>query len=356
MSTDQTTPLSDRDGIPYGELYGRVRKYFAGSAGDSTVLENEPPRWDRPELVALFQRLGTVPASHKPQQAALRVLLAAGEMAEKNDVSPDVVYADLLRFTDPDSPEGICVDPPRCPRCPLRDECAYAARGPRIKDLPPSERPRERLLALGEESLRDAELLAILIGGGSGSDSAVDLAQKMLTTFGGLREIAGAGNGEIKDSITGIGDAKVARIRAAFALGRRLAAGQVDPGMKVRGSKQIFRHYRERLKDKKKEVFISLLLDTRHHLIQEHRVAVGSLSESVVHPREVFKVALRQSAHAVLFVHNHPSGDSAPSPQDKHLTKRLCKVGKLMGIRVLDHMIVGRDTYYSFAEAGKLKE
>jgi DNA repair protein RadC len=354
VSNDQTTHLSERDGIPYGEIYRRIREHRSLSDEGGSALENEPARWDRPEIVKMFQRLGTVPASYTASQAALRVLLAADEMAEHNGVSTDTVYACLVRFTDPDDPDAVCVDPPRCPRCPVRDLCRHATRSPRMKDLPPSERPRERLLSLGEDALRDAELLAILIGGGTGADSAMDLAQRLLTMFGDLRGIAAAGNQEIKDAIKGLGDARIARIRSAFALGRRLAAIPVEPGMTVRGSQQIFRHFVERLKDKKKEVFISLLLDTRHNLIREHRVAVGSLNESVVHPREVFKKALKESAHAVLFVHNHPSGDPAPSPQDRHLTQRLCEAGKLMGIRVLDHMIVGRDAYYSFAEENKL--
>lgn len=352
MSTEQSRSLADRDGIPYGEVYDCIREDLASSAGQN-IHEEGPPKWDQPGLVRMFRRLGTVPSSHSAPRAALRILLAANEMASDNGVSPPTVYADLVRFTHEDG--GTCVDPPRCSVCPVREYCEHAKRGPRMKDLPRAERPRERLLARGPAELTTAELLAIQIGGGNKETTALDLAQQLLATFGSLRGVADAGNEELK-TIRGIGDARLARILSGLELGRRLAGEPLETGMSIKGSKQVFKHFHERLKDRKREVFLSLMLDTRHRVIREDQVAVGSLNESVVHPREVFKNALKESAHAVLFVHNHPSGDPSPSPQDRQLTTRLTEAGRLMGIKVLDHMIVGRDKYFSFAEQGELRK
>ena len=354
MTTQKRAALSEKDGIPCGEMYRLMAAGgFVRSHGGGTAHESKPPRWDRPELVTMFKRLGAVPHQHKPKQAALRVLLAASEMAQANAVHVEEVYSTLSAFCDPESETALCTRTPRCGECPIRRYCAHAAHRPSLKELPESERPRERLLALGERSMSDAELLAILIRAGSAEESALALAQRLLVRFGSLHRLAAAGTKEL-ESIKGIGKAKVAQIRAAFALGLRLAGEPLHPGVTVTGSEQTFRHFHERMKNLKKETFLCLLLDTKHNVIQEDEVAVGSLNESVVHPREVFKNAVAESAAAVIFVHNHPSGNPEPSPQDVQLTRRLCDAGKLLGIRVLDHVIVGRDSYYSFTERERI--
>jgi DNA repair protein RadC len=202
--------------------------------------------------------------------------------------------------------------------------------------------------------MSNAELLAIIIGGGSKEESALALAQRLLSIFGSLHGVAEAGTRELED-VKGIGKAKIAHIRAAFALGRRLSAEPVSKGAAMKGSQEVVRQFGERLKDLKKEVFLCLLLDTKHNIILEDPIAEGSLDETVVHPREVFKRAVKESASAVLFVHNHPSGNPEPSAQDRRLTQRLCEVGNLVGIPVLDHLIIARDGYYSFAEHGGIR-
>ena len=357
MKPHETAPLSEKDGIPYGEIYGVLRR-AAGQCGpggqaSSRAREEKPPRWDEPAIVTMFQRLGTVPRSYTPQRAALRVLLAASEMARANGAPIEEVYETLLAFCNADSPGAVCVEFPRCPQCPISESCRHAARKPTIKELPASERPRERLMAAGPDGMSDVELLAILIGGGSQKESALALAQRLLATFGSLHRLAQAGNRELL-AIEGIGPARAAQVRAGLALGRRLAAEPVAPGIPIKGSQQVFGHFHERLKGLKKETFICLLLDTKHSLIREQQVAVGSLNESLVHPREVFQPAIAESAAGVLFVHNHPSGDPTPSAQDRQLTQRLCEAGKLVGIEVLDHIIIGRDAYYSFVEHGEI--
>ncbi|NOZ23335.1 MAG: JAB domain-containing protein [Planctomycetes bacterium] len=224
---------------------------------------------------------------------------------------------------------------------------------PTIKDLPKGERPRERLLSGGAEPLSDTELLAIIIGGGRRNETAVDLARRLLAKFGTFRNLDTATVGELR-AVPGIGDAKAAGIKAALAIARRFASEPLTEGMKLRGSRDLFNHFREQLRDVKRETFWLVLLDQKHKIIRCERISEGSLSQSLVHPREVFTPAVRESAAAVAFVHNHPSGDPNPSPEDRAVTDRLKEVGELLGIKVLDHLIIGGDSYVSFAEQGML--
>ncbi|KPK65141.1 MAG: DNA repair protein RadC [Planctomycetes bacterium SM23_32] len=235
----------------------------------------------------------------------------------------------------------------------MAEWCDYPERKPTIKDLPSTERPRERLLQLGPEGLSDVELLAIIIRSGSEEATALELAGRLLSRFRSFRRLADCTVGELT-RVHGIGPAKAAQIKAALAIARRYAAQKMPPGTAITGSEQLFSYMREKLYGLKKEHFLALLLDTKHRILREQEVAVGSLNESVVHPREVFKPAIRESAAKVIFVHNHPSGNPEPSPQDRRLTARLCEAGRLVGIHVLDHLIVGEEGYFSFAEHGLL--
>ncbi|PLX98275.1 MAG: hypothetical protein C0623_13205 [Desulfuromonas sp.] len=225
----------------------------------------------------------------------------------------------------------------------------------KIKDWPTEERPREKLLQSGAAVLTDAELLALIIRTGSAADrtSAVDQARRLLASFGSLRALAAATTSELCRQ-NGIGPAKAAELQALFEIGRRFACQQIRPGDRFTSSSEIFDHYHEKLRDRKKEVFLSLLLDSKNRLIREVQVSEGSLNASIVHPREVFAPVIRESAAAVLFVHNHPSGDPAPSREDIDLTDRLAEAGKLMGVRVLDHIIIGNGSYVSFCDRGLL--
>lgn len=223
----------------------------------------------------------------------------------------------------------------------------------RIKDWPATERPREKLLAHGAEKLSDAELLALIIrnGDAASGSSAVDLARGLLSRFGDLRQLAGAGISELCQQ-PGIGPAKAAEIQALFQIAKRFADHRLQPGQAYRSSNDAFEHFHERLCDYRKEVFLALLLDSKNRLIREVRISEGSLNASIVHPREVFAPVLRESAAAILFVHNHPSGDPTPSREDLDITNRLKQVGELMGVRVLDHVIIGSGEYVSFADRG----
>jgi len=225
----------------------------------------------------------------------------------------------------------------------------------RIKDWPADERPREKLLATGADKLTDAELLALIIrtGDSSSKNSAVDLARGLLSRFGSLRQLASASINELCEE-AGIGPAKAAEIHALFQIARRFSDNRIQPGQPYSSSRDAFLHFHERLCDYRREVFLALLLDSKNRLIKEVQISEGSLNASIVHPREVFAPVLRESAAAVLFVHNHPSGDPTPSREDIEITKRLKQVGDLMGIRVLDHIIIGNGEYVSLADRGLL--
>ncbi len=225
----------------------------------------------------------------------------------------------------------------------------------RIKDWPAAERPREKLLQRGAEALSDAELLALVLRTGDAASgmSALDHARLLLTRFGSLRELARATISELC-LVKGIGPAKAAELQAVFQIARRFGTEVLRPGERFTSSAEVFRHYHERLRDHKREVFLALLLDGKNRVIREVQVSEGSLTASIVHPREVFAPVVRESAAAVLFIHNHPSGDPTPSREDLEITTRLREAGELMGVRVLDHIIIGSGEYVSFVDRGLL--
>ena len=221
-----------------------------------------------------------------------------------------------------------------------------------IHDLPISERPRERLQKLGVEALSAQEILALILGRGISGESVMVTAQRLLSQFGSLKGIAGASVEELSQ-VKGIGLAKASQIKAAFELANRLE-GYAEAGDKpvVKTPEDVLGLVRGRLKGKKKEHFLALLLDTRSRLIKVAEISVGSLDSSIVHPREVFKEAISATAASVVFVHNHPSGDPAASEDDIGLSKRLAEAGEIVGIDVLDHIIIGDKKFLSLKREG----
>ena len=220
-----------------------------------------------------------------------------------------------------------------------------------ISNWPENERPRERLFRAGPEALSDAELLAILLRVGRRKSSAVEVARDLLQHLGGLRGLANRGLDELC-GVAGIGPAKAAQVQAGIELGKRALAAPLSTGTRIGCSQDLFNHYYPLLRDLRHEVFKVILLDAKHTIIREATVSEGSLTLSIVHPREVFNLAVRESAAAVIFLHNHPSGDAQPSAEDRELTARLVAAGNLLGIRVLDHLVVGDRAYVSFADRG----
>jgi DNA repair protein RadC len=224
-----------------------------------------------------------------------------------------------------------------------------------IKDWPEEDRPREKLLAKGAQALSEAELLAIILRNGNAStgESAIDHARLLLNQFGGLKGIDEASLAEIS-AVKGIGPAKVAQLKACLEIGKRIGGQKWHTGAPLHSAADVYHHFRENLGREKREQFYVVLLNNKNRKLREVKVSEGSLTASLVHPREVFNPVIRESAAGVIFVHNHPSGDPAPSAEDIDITKRLKEVGDVMGVRVLDHVVIGHDRYFSFNEKGML--
>lgn len=216
-----------------------------------------------------------------------------------------------------------------------------------IREWPQEERPRERLISLGPRALTVRELLAILIGSGDRRSSAVDVADRILARFGGsLRRLAASPANGLRE-LPGVGQATASRIQAALELGRRAGAEIAPEADRIRGPADVFARMGPRLRDLRQEEFHALLLNTQHKVIREVLVTRGLLDASLIHPREVFRPAIVESAAGVILVHNHPSGDPAPSPEDRAVTHQLSEAGAALGIPVLDHVVVGDGCWVS---------
>jgi len=223
-----------------------------------------------------------------------------------------------------------------------------------IKDWPEDERPRERLLKHGAGSLSEAQLLAIILRTGGCGKSAIDIAMELLAGVGSLRKLEQAGIAEICRT-KGMGRAKAAQLKAALEIARRLNREQPGSAPAFSTGKEVFCYLQPLMSGLKKETFYCLMLDVKNRLIKEMRISEGTLSSSLIHPREAFTNAVRESAASVIFAHNHPSGDPTPSRDDIEITGRLEKAGEMLGIKLLDHIIVGDGQYTSMLEKGYLK-
>jgi DNA repair protein RadC len=227
----------------------------------------------------------------------------------------------------------------------------------KIREMPQDERPREKLVAHGAAALADAELIAILLRTGLPGANAVDVARELLQRYGSLSGLSRCSVKEIA-AIRGVGTAKAVQLVAAFGLGQRLAR-EALVRQKLDSPELVHDLVAPELRTLHKESLRVLLLDTRYHFIRMEEVSLGSVNESIAHPREVFRPALIASAYAVIVVHNHPSGDPSPSQSDHSLTRRLAEAAELLQIKLLDHIIIGapaegRAPYFSFKEAGVL--
>ncbi len=224
-----------------------------------------------------------------------------------------------------------------------------------MKDLPPDERPYEKLERMGPEQLSNAELLAIIIRTGNRTETSVSLAQRIISRDEeekGLRFLYDMSPDQLKE-IPGIGRVKALQLQAMMELSKRISTMN-GSGRKVvlRTSAEVSLLVMEEMRYLKKEVFKSILLDSKNHVIRKVNISTGSLNSSIVHPREVFSEAVRTPCSAVIFAHNHPSGDPEPSPDDIQTTGRLVNAGNVIGIKVLDHIIIGDGCYFSFKEKG----
>ncbi|WP_269902676.1 RadC family protein [Crassaminicella thermophila] len=219
-----------------------------------------------------------------------------------------------------------------------------------IKDMAESERPREKLLMSGANALSNAELLAILIRTGTKETSAIDLSQRILSASDdGLRYLADCTIEELSQ-IKGIGVAKACQVVAAIELGKRLAMSSAKAKININSPRDIVKIFMEEMRYYKKEYFKIMLLNTKNEIISIENISIGSLNSSLVHPREVFVRAIRKSAASLVLIHNHPSGNPKPSNEDIKITQRLIEAGKIIGIEILDHIIIGDGIYISLKE------
>ncbi|NLZ38243.1 MAG: DNA repair protein RadC [Firmicutes bacterium] len=222
-----------------------------------------------------------------------------------------------------------------------------------IKDLPPSERPRERAIKVGVTALSDAELLAVLLRTGTKEETAVQLAERVLLKLGGLSELPRCSLEDLQ-AIKGLGPAKAITLLAAADLASRISNRARYETVMISSPSEVAALVMEEMRHKLREHFRVLLLDTKNKVLGIEEISIGSLNSSLVHPREVFRPAIRKACASIILIHNHPSGDPTPSREDVEVTKRLTAVGKLIGIGVLDHLIIGDGRFLSMREKGLL--
>lgn len=220
-----------------------------------------------------------------------------------------------------------------------------------IHHLPEEERPRERLMRHGVESVSTTELLAILLGSGIKGRHVLQLAAELVSHFGSLKQLSEATVEELCQ-IKGLGQAKAIQLKASFALGVRLSQVSSIVKYKVDTPVSAYNLIKESLETEKSEHFITILLDTKGYVIKYETVSIGTLSNTLIHPREVFYPAIRHKAASIILAHNHPSGDPTPSRQDFEVTKKLTEVGELIGIKVNDHIVIGQGSYISMRQQG----
>lgn len=219
-----------------------------------------------------------------------------------------------------------------------------------VKSLPLDQRPREKLIKNGPKSLSDSELLAIILRVGNKKENVVKVSNRIFNKYN-IKSLSRLGISSLKKEF-GIGDAKACQIIACFELGRRVVKYKKDKRISIRKAKDLAKILIPEMGSLKKEHFKGLFLDSRNKIIKEETIFIGSLNESVIHPREIFQIALEENAASLILAHNHPSGDSKPSEEDIEITKQIINAGKILGIPVLDHLIIAHDKYFSFREKG----
>lgn len=224
----------------------------------------------------------------------------------------------------------------------------------KVKDLPEAERPRERLIKYGKENLSNEELLSIILKSGSGKKSVKEVSLDLLKEIKNIEKLKDITKEQLQ-KVKGIGSVQALTILSAIELGKRIyISNDYKNKIKLNSSNNIYEYMKYELLDKKQEYFYCLYLNQKKELIERKLLFMGTLNRSVVHPREVFKNAYLCSASGIVCVHNHPSGDISPSREDIHLTDALVEIGKINGIPIIDHIIVGDSNYYSFYEEGKI--
>lgn len=219
----------------------------------------------------------------------------------------------------------------------------------KIKDLPDSERPIERGMELGFDSLSNSELMGIIIGTGSREKSAVALSNDIIKSIDSISELSNVTLEELCD-VKGIGRSKGAKIIAAVSLGQRIYKSDIKTKLKITSPEDVYNAFTTEMSFLKREEFRVILLNTKNSVISTELISIGSLNSSIVHPREVFNKAIKKNSASVILIHNHPSGNPSPSKEDLVITRRLMNAGDIIGIKVIDHIIIGHGKFYSLKE------
>lgn len=342
-------------------LKGRRAASFLFALGFPIVVPSQPKR-------RLLHRLGWADDARDSAESRRRLVQILDQLSGVCGTS----LAEVELVTSAFCGEGaasnksamVCGPTPACDRCPLARLCDFgrfqerhnlgenadeAANRSLKQVLLKEDLPREKLARLGPEALTTAELLAILLRTGTAKKNALELATETLRQAGSLDRLGKQTVLELQ-RVSGLGEVRAITLKAALELARRVATAPQPETAVITNARKVFEVLRGFYLDKHKEVFIALTLNTKNKIIRQIQVSEGTLNQSLVHPREAFQEALRDSANAVIFAHNHPSGDPAPSKADRLLTRQLAEAGRILGIRVLDHVIVGRETFFSFAD------
>ena len=319
----------------------------------NTRSHDAAPPHVSPDKLRFLARLGLLDAGGEEAQQNT----AYGELTERisrvSGDAPGIVDGWIELFANGEYgvlDSGICAPEPNCGRCPLSGGCRYLASGGTDARSFGQDLAVELLSAAGSQpaDLRSADMLAFALAGERTGGADMTRAEAALKASGGLRGLFAMTSDELRK--LGFADPAIARLQAIAELCRHWAEELKPRGKAFYQGKDFYEHFHLRLRDLKKEVFIVVLIDQKNRLIKEETVSEGSLTETLVHPREVFTNAVRERAAAIAVVHNHPSGDPAPSAQDKNITRRLKSAATLLGIRLLDHVIVGDGKYFSFVE------
>lgn len=343
LYADMVSALEKTVGAPkLAELFARIRQ--SGLSAPLPVAQD-------PEVLRLLKRMGRIPEYSEnavAQKLAEEFLRDFSDSVSRTPAQISVVLRLYASGMYGLVAEPICGASPLCGKCGITRFCEYYNRTPvagSVDRLPASK----RFIRSGETALSERELLVLLLGGGRATAEHEKTAEALLLKFGTLRGVANATYQEMA-GLRDVPESAALRVAAAAACHRLITEEKRLAKPVVRSGKDFFDLFHQKLRDSRKERFYIVLLDQQHRIMREEEISVGSLVSAQVHPREVFAPVIRDSAAAVAFVHNHPSGDSRPSDSDIALTKKLCEAANLLGVRVLDHVIVGDGTYTSFVD------
>jgi DNA repair protein RadC len=311
------------------------------------------PLHEDADVVRFLHRLGVVSsvrASARAEGEIERFVEAAARTGAAEPAVSSVLLRGFACGIYGVAPEPVCGDAPRCDRCPLSHACRERSAPDARGGLGVGESPTERVLLEGVASLTAEELMTVVASPSRARERKTYAScERLLRDHGGLRGVAGLDACDLEPLL---GKRGAAALIASSELARRWASAPRSTNVVFVTGADIFNRYRVALRDLKKEVFIALALDQRNAFIADEWCSQGTLTASLVHPREAFRLAVRESAAAIAFVHNHPSGNPQPSAQDRELTERLVEVARIVGIRFVDHVIAGDATYVSFRESG----